>query len=577
MACNSWGIKFNFILKKVKIIMSIIHNGQVIPDSTDILLEKWKLKSVTGEKKPEKPGFCAFNNIVYGLDLLRKHIINNSKIALHTDVDVDGIGTTYIMKKTLEHLGSNQHILVINKDKDHGIQQKHALYFNKNKIDLIIITDSSSNEIETIKMFNCDVLCIDHHELTHNDLLGYCNDGKHRYVIINNTIDNKNFGFDKGWLKQKNVSAFNNIEEYKGTQDMSCGLVVYELLRIYCECFDNPKLLENLMLYEWVGVTLITDVINTLNDRNQWYLNQTVFNNDTEHTLKVMLNIINKYKATLDKSYIQYTFAPLINKAIRADKGSHALNIIINEPNNILELNKYKKLQEDAIDKACYYSVTRNINNEVVSKNPKVFTGENIQLNIGELNINKNYSGVIASKLSGDNNKNAAVFIINDKGLCKGSFRGKYKEVDYRKYFDNYSDDIYAQGHPGAFGFELTKEQLDYLMSNIKSIEPTEDPKPWLTLGNMKPEEYGVYHIIDFNKFKQQGYLWKIATGNSKVTSKDEIVVRVKACDVVLKSTKGKILIYDVFGMECKAFKPLAGEYFDIYMEYTNEINIFIK
>ena len=257
--------------------MAIIHNNKEVQADYDFLMEKWKYKSVTGDEIPERPPFCIFNNLVLALELLKKHIDKNSLMCLHTDVDVDGFGTTYILKKILENLGSNRHLLLINRDKVHGIQQKHVEYFKKNKIDLMIITDSSSNEIDIIKQFNCDVLCIDHHDLLHNDLSGKCNDGIHDYVIVNNTIANSNQERDNLWLRRKNISAFEQLETYCGDIDMSCGVVVYELMRIYCECFANPKLLENLMLYQWAAITLITDVINTLNERNQWYYCNSIF------------------------------------------------------------------------------------------------------------------------------------------------------------------------------------------------------------------------------------------------------------------------------------------------------------
>ena len=41
--------------------------------------------------------------------------------------------------------------------------------------------------------------------------------------------------------------------------------------------------------------------------------------------------------------------------------------------------------------------------------------------------------------------------------------------------------------------------------------------------------------------------------------------------------TKGNVFIYDVLGLECKAFKILSGSYFDIYAEFTNEIVLYIK
>lgn len=554
--------------------MSIIHNGQEIK-SKDILLDKWKFRTVTGEEKPKKPSLCIFQNTAKALQMLNKHIERNSRIVLSTDVDVDGIGTTYILKKVLNALSSTNHLLLINKEKVHGIQEKHVKYFKQNKIDLMIITDSSCNEIDIIKNFNCDVLVIDHHELLHRELYGKCNDNEHEFVIVNNTIENSMQIIDNEFLKSSNNTTFDNIEPYLGDSDMSCGLVVYELMRVYCSYYSSPKILENLMLYQWCGVTLFTDAINTLTERNQWYLDKTVFSMSVEHSLWVMLQAINKYKATLDKSYINYSLAPIINKAIRAGHSNEALDCVINNPSNIYSLNIYNELQQQAIEKALYVIHTKE--DGTVEKVPKVFDTDNILIDISNLGIHTNYTGVIAGRASGDNNKNAAVFKITEQGLCKGSFRGRYKKVDYRKYFEEYSHDIYAQGHPPAFGFECTYEQLLSIMNSLGTIEPTIEEKPYITLGKMSPSEYGVYHVTDLEEFKRLGYIWKIATGNSKVSSIDEITIRVKASDVKLKETKGKLYIYDVLGLECKAFKLLSGSYFDIYIEFTNEITMYIR
>lgn len=553
--------------------MSIVCKGERV--EKDILMDKW-IPSVTGDIQVEKPSLCVFNNSSLALEMLNKHITRNSTIVFHTDVDVDGIGTTYILKKALTSLGSTNHLLLINKKKEHGIKKKHAEYFKTRKVDLIIITDSSCNEIDTIKEFNCDVLVIDHHELLQKELNGKCNDGIHDFVIVNNTIKNSNQEIDNLWLKNKNVKAFENLEIYNGNGDMSCGLVVYELLRLYCICFADEKILENLMLFQWVGITLFTDVINTINDRNQWYINKTVFNNETESSLSLMISQLNKFKASLDKSYIQYTFAPLINKTIRAGEGAEALDKIVNNPYEIHLLQKYDAKQREAIEKATMISYT-DPETGIVTKSKITFNEPVIVLNIDKLGIDASYSGVIASRLSGDNNKNTAVYVMTEQGLCKGSFRGRYKDVDYRKYFEGFEEGIYAQGHPNAFGFELSSAQLNDIMNSLDSIEPKKETKPFLTLGNMQEDEKGVYHIESLDEFKKQGYLWRIATGNSKVSSKDEITIRVKSSDVKLIGTQGKVLLYDVLGLTCKAFAPLNGKYFDIYTEFTNELNIYIR
>jgi single-stranded DNA-specific DHH superfamily exonuclease len=563
--------------------MGIIKNGVEIPADQDILLDKWQFDSVEGLSKAEKPPMCLFNNTAKALELLDKHIKRKSKMCLHTDVDMDGIGTTYILKKALEVSGCTDPILLINKDKVHGILPKHADFFNQKKcIDLMIITDSSCNELDTIKKFECDVLVIDHHEILHNDCNGKCNDGIHEYIIVNNTTDNFNQGYDVNWLKSNmkvDKGEFDNLEQYRGTKEMSCGLVVYELLRVYFTLVNLPTILEDLMLFQWVGVTLFTDVIETINERNQWYMDNTVFNQDIEVSLKTMMQVLNRWKATVDKTFIQFNLAPTINKTIRAGESALALNTVINYPHKIGELSKFNEPQQKAIEKATTIEVkSQDVSgNEVTTRRTISFSSECIVLDISKFGISPNYSGVIASRLSGDNNKNSAIYIINERGLCKGSFRGKYKSVDYRKYFADYSNDIYAQGHPEAFGFELRKEQLDALMSNISSIEPQGVSKPWLTAGHMNPNDYGEYHINSLDEFKKQGYLWRIATGNSKVSSKDEIVIRVSASDVKLIKVQGKMFMYDALGLECKAFKPLQGNYFDIYMELANEVTMYIR
>lgn len=556
--------------------MGIIKDNKEVPIDYDILIEKWKNNGVTKDREIEQQGYLVFNNTANVLEKLNHHFSRNSTIAFHTDVDVDGLGTTYIFKKLAENVGATKHLFMINKDKVHGVQQKHADYINKVKnVDLMIITDSSSNEIDIIKQFNCDVICVDHHELLHNDLYGKCNDGIHDYIIVNNTIKNYNQDIDNLWLRKKSPDTFGNLLEYNGDKDMSCGVVVYELLRLYCVCFGHKNLLENLMLYQWAGITLLTDVINTLNDRNQWYLNKTISYREVEPTLYTIMTNITNYKAMLDKTFIQYTLAPKINKAIRAGGSAEALNIIMNEPYKINDLDKYAELQKEAVDTVCYVKSTDAVTGDV-KLIPKKFNTDTICVDIDKFNINPNYTGVIASRFSGENNKNTAVF-VHENGLCRGSFRGRLKDIDYRKFFTDCYEDIYAQGHPTAFGFKTTEDRLKDIMSRIKSIEPEVDPRPYLTAGQMNEDEKGIYHIDNMLEFKQLGYLWRMAIGNSKVASGDEISIRVKANDVVLKDTIGKLFIYNVLGMECKAFTALSGKYFNLYPEYTNEISLFIK
>lgn len=580
--------------------MQFIHNNVLVERDDNVLLDKWGSPDITGDIPVKKPDMCIFNNTRKALEMLHKHMVLKSKIGLHIDVDVDGIGSGYILSRFLYSHRVNDLVHMINKGKVHGIQDKHVNYVNNNSgIGLMLISDSSCNEIEYIKQFNCDVLVIDHHEILHNDTYGKCNDDIHEYIIVNNVLDNLEFEQDILWLKQKNTEAFNNIPKYLGDNRMSCGLVIYELLRVYCECFSSPNLMENLMLYQWAGVTLLTDAIQLKTPRNQWYMHMTVHNTNMEHSLKIMQGLINKWRATLDKTYIGYSFAPVINKAIRADANKEALMTVLFNPSDILRLNKYKDNQENAVNKVVYVNyeeLTRlkkkykdlgwtdeaainelRLKGYVTELIPRKFNSDYISIDVSSYNISPNYTGVIAGRLSGENNKNTVCYTIDENGLAKGSFRGRLTDTDYRKYFEDYSDDIYAQGHAGAFGFRCKTEQLNDIMTNINSIEKDTDTREYFSVGNIPENERGVFHIVSFEDFKKNMYLLRIANGNSKLTSVDEVNIKVSARDVVLKEIRGKLFLYDVLGLECKAFKQLSGEYFKVYLEYTNELSAYIK
>lgn len=570
--------------------MAIKHLGTEISSDYDILKQRWLLDEISGDKMPEKPGLCLFKNTAKAIKMLNRHIQKpNSRIAMSTDVDMDGIGCTYILDRELNALGIKTRIPIINKEKVHGIKEKYAHYFNQNPIDLLIITDSSSNDVDIIKMFNCDVLCIDHHELNHNELQGKTNDG-HDYLIVNNTIDNDSIEEDLKFVRGLNLEAFKNIETtYKGDDRMSCGLVLYELLRILNIIYGQDKLLENLMLYQWVGVTLFTDAIDLKTKRNQWYVRNTVMSKYREKTLGDIMKVLNQFKYNtttgIDKTYIGYTFAPVFNKAIRAGASAEALQIVLRSPDKVLDLKKYEVMQKEAIDKAIYIfneAYEKGSEQYENSKVRKEFNDTYIMYDITNDGTLPSYNGVIAGKMVSEFNKNSTSFKrCENSDIVVGSFRGRLQGIDYRKHFldeigENTSD-IFAAGHKGAFGFRLHYDTLKKIMSTINSIEPITENKEYLTIGNVDQDKQGVYHIDNVLDFKRQGYLWRISIGNALVNSQDNIDLIVSSKDVVMKKAEEKVITYDVLGMECKAFQTLHGNLFRVYMEYNKEIGFYIS
>lgn len=525
------------------------------------LYNKWKSKAVTGEEPVKKPGLLNLFNAAPALDMINRHIKSNSRIAVHCDVDMDGLGSGFILKRFLGTQLSIPQIYLINKEKEHGIKQKHVDYFRDNPLDLLIILDSSSNELDIIKQFNCDVIVIDHHEIDHNQFWGYTDDGQHLYIIVSNMITNLDNDTLMSWIRYNNSKSSEFVEPYTADSRMSCGLVIYELLRIFQEAYDTGPILENMMLYQWAGVTLITDAIQLLTDRNQWYMDNTVHSLSTEPTLMAIAKTLNKYAVSLDKSLIGYTIAPTFNRAIRAGATAEALNIVMDYPYYAANLQRFRELQDWAISTGI-----QDVNE---------FTNSVLK-DLTNTGISSNYTGVIAGRLCDDYKKNTVVFKVSD-GIAKGSFRGRLAGVDYRSRFDAYADYVKAQGHGAAFGFEAPVDELPNIMETLVDTEGNFDTRPYLTAGNLPENAKGTYHIDDINKFKQMGGLMMLGIGNSKVANDEQIMITVKSTEASLIETRGKLYLYDVLGITCKAFKEIEPGMINIYVEQSKSIEFFIK
>lgn len=516
---------------------------------------------ITGDKVASKPQLCLFNNCIDACKMLHKHFMNNQNIAIHCDVDVDGIGSGYITKRFCDQNTRGQIRYCINKNKAHGIQEKHAEFFNQYPFGLIIIVDSSSNELEIIKKFHCDVLVIDHHEVIHNETEGKTEDG-HDFIIVNNVLPGTDIDVFKQWLNELNVKSSEKIEEYHPTDMMSCGLTSYELFRVYQVAYNLGPMLENMMLYQWSAVTLFTDAIQMLNDRNQWYVDNTIGQQNIEPCLSVLLKkLMGNFSQVVDKQFICFKLAPYINKAIRANAGVQAMDIVMYNPSDVLSLEPYAQIQQRAI--------------ETGKANP-VVKKFYVYKNITDSGISKNYTGVIAQSLSGDYNKSCVVYTVNDN-IAEGSFRGIQSEVDYRQFFENHKVGNYAQGHKAAFGFKLDEKELLSILEDLETVEQEAEHKNYLTAGDMSSEDKGIYNIDNLSEFKRHGDLIRLAIGNSRVNSQEQLDIIVPVKDVRLVEQRGKLYTYSVLGLRCKGFELLKGPYAKIYAEQSSLLNLYIK
>lgn len=538
----------------------------------------------------QKPKLCNFVNCVEGIRMLERHVKNpsQSRIALHCDVDMDGIGSGYMLWTFLSCLGIRRKLgCLINSEKEHGLSEYYVNLIKEKDIELLVVLDSGSNDLEYIRKMKCDVLVIDHHDVLHNELIGETAGGE--YIIVSNMVENKETDMLQSALEcagyiigEKRKLSRNDgrieiesceTEPYIVDERMSCGLVLYEFLRVYQLLCKTGGILEDKMLYQWVGVTLLTDAVKLSNKRNQYYMTRTVHCMDVETCLKEMLKSVSSYKQYLDKAVINYSIAPRVNKAIRAGASKEALALVLEAPQRLLELDKYKGKQETAISTALQNRIY-GLDEDDEHKFALII--------LDGTGINKSYNGVIATKLVSAYHVNSAVCSYNPiTGKYEGSFRGRKEHTKYRTFFEENVKDIYAQGHQQAFGFKASPMELKFLLYNINRAESKDncDKEYYLTAGVMPESSKGVYHIDDIVAFKKQQGLLKIGLANSRLATEETIKIVVKRPqNEVVHWNMGKTVgNYNVLGLECKAFEEIVTDNITIEVEYNKELEVFVR
>ena len=114
-------------------------------------------------------------------------------------------------------------------------------------------------------------------------------------------------------------------------------------------------------------------------------------------------------------------------------------------------------------------------------------------------------------------------------------------------------------------------------MANLTTVEHELDTTPLVTAGRLNSTEPGKFLIDNIEDFKKQGGIWKLGTGNSKLNSEEQIFITVSSADAVLEEQIGKLYIYNVLGLRCKAFAPVTKPVINIYVEYSRQIECYIK
>lgn len=276
----------------------------------------------------------AFSDMEKAVERISTAIEKGEKILIYGDFDADGITSTTILLKTLTHLGANVDYFIPDRDADgHGLNKKRLVKLLTQKIKLVITVDcgiSNVDEVAFLKSFKVDCILTDHHEAP--EVL------PEAYAIINPKAPNS----------LQEVLPLKKIEHL--TALAGCG-VAFKLAQALLIHYEKTDYIPTLIPFVALGT--IADIVPLIGE-NRYFVQRglDLISQGKHYGLKRLLEQSGYSLENLTSEKIAFTVAPRINACGRLDDVKAALNILISENKqeiemSIIEVNNFNKVRQD--------------------------------------------------------------------------------------------------------------------------------------------------------------------------------------------------------------------------------------
>ena len=371
-----------------------------------------------------------YDNMQECVQTIKYHILNDSRIAIVKDSDVDGLCSSYMMYKDLKLHGVTKVKPFIQNGKERGIESETMrTQLLEWKPDLIIIPDAGTNSAKWEDEFidkGIDICVIDHHDADIN----VCK----RAIVVNNTMNQ----FDcNRYLSGTGVT-------FKVTQALD-----YEMGTKYSNGF-----------IDLVGLSIISDSMNVKTYENRWFLKYLL--EDKEHINNIFLYEL--FQDGYTQRDVSFKIVPLFNSVIRCgtleDKQKLFMAFCGKNIDDVIEMcHKYHTEQ------------SKRVTDFIEHHQDEIDAQEDSNITIIDAqDVPQSFSGLIAGRISGMTNKPCIVGKTVD-GELGGSFRGYIP----REVMATLPHVNKAAGHNmGAYGIFLDtskSQNLDEFRAEIDKMD----------------------------------------------------------------------------------------------------------
>lgn len=372
------------------------------------------------------------------IDILKEKILEDKKIRVIGDYDIDGVNATYILLEGLERLGADVDSDIPDRISDgYGLNRHLVERAYEAGVDTLITCDNgiaAADEIAYGKEMGMTVIVTDHHEVPFDE-----QDGEKRYRIppADAVMD----------PKQPDC-----LYPFKGL----CGAAVaYKLMEALWESMgkdsaDLDDLIEN------VAIATIGDVMD-LEDENRIFVKEglQMLRRTKNPGLKALIECTGIDKNSLNSYHIGFVLGPCINASGRLDTAKCALELLragTQKEADILAgdlkaLNDSRKdMTEEAVKQAEEQVETTTISKDKV-------------LVVYLPDCHESLAGIVAGRIR--ENYYKPVFVLTD---AEEGVKGSGRSIDgYHMYEElNKCKEFLTKfgGHRLAAGLSLPKENV---------------------------------------------------------------------------------------------------------------------
>ena len=372
------------------------------------------------------------------IDILKEKILEDKKIRVIGDYDIDGVNATYILLEGLERLGADVDSDIPERISDgYGLNRHLVERAYEAGVDTLITCDNgiaAADEIAYGKEMGMTVIVTDHHEVPFDE-----QDGEKRYRIppADAVMD----------PKQPDC-----LYPFKGL----CGAAVaYKLMEALWESMgkdsaDLDDLIEN------VAIATIGDVMD-LDDENRIFVKEglQMLRRTKNPGLKALIECTGIDKNSLNSYHIGFVLGPCINASGRLDTAKRALELLragTQKEADILAgdlkaLNDSRKdMTEEAVKQAEEQVETTTISKDKV-------------LVVYLPDCHESLAGIVAGRIR--ENYYKPVFVLTD---AEEGVKGSGRSIDgYHMYEElNKCKELLTKfgGHRLAAGLSLPKENV---------------------------------------------------------------------------------------------------------------------